>query len=136
VEVADLSVTKVLIGDQVQPLNTHPLCLRTWGLDVVTSGKTWTTDVGLGAEAALEGPMRTGGDYPRDMWHPSRGAYLTRDDGHVDTPLPLMLPPSFIIRRVARHLCTTDSSTPIACPQECRRTPLNFTEVRFVLGVC
>ena len=79
---ADPSVTEMLIGDQVKPLGTHSLCPRTRGLDVVPVGKTWATDVGLGAEVALGGPGC-----------PRRDDYLALSDSRVDTPLPPILSP-------------------------------------------
>ena len=87
----DLSATKVLIGDHVQPLDTHYLSPRTQG--VVASGQTWATGAGLVAEVALEGSMPTGDDYLQDMGCPSGGRYLASIDGPPDTPLPPMLTP-------------------------------------------
>ena len=59
----------------------------------MASGQARTTGTGLVVDAALEGPMRTGDDYPHDMGCPSGGLYPICDDGFVDTPLPPTLTP-------------------------------------------
>ena len=87
----DLSVTKVLSGDHVNPARTHHLCSPTG--DVVVPGKTWITGGGLVAEVAPESPMCNTGPNPCAADRLSRGADLADDDGPTDTPLPPMLPP-------------------------------------------
>ena len=91
VEAVDLPTTQVLTGDRAKPLDTHHLCPRTEG--VVASGQAWTTGTGLVADVALEGPMRTGDNYPHDMGCSSGGDDLASSNGPADTPLPPMIPP-------------------------------------------
>ena len=91
VEAVDLPATQVLTGDRAKPLDTHHLCPRTEG--VVASGPARTTGTGLVADVALEGPMRTGDNYPHDMGCPSGGDDLASSNGPADTPLPPMIPP-------------------------------------------
>ena len=87
----DLSVTKVLIGDQVNPARTRHLFSPTG--EVVVHGKTWTTGGVLVADDTLESPTCIREFNPPAVDRLSKGLDLADDDSLSDTPPSPLLPP-------------------------------------------
>ena len=110
----DLSVTKVLIGDQVNPARTRQLSSTTG--EVVVHGKTWTTGGDLVTDNAPESPMCFEEFHPPAVDRLSKGFDLTGDNGLPDTPPLSPAPPACITRRVARCLCQAGRFSPVAQP--------------------